>query len=260
VNDVNDHHQWPDALESLVETLDHLDRVVVLAETPSTQDALLRLDPEPGTVLVAAAQTGGRGRLGRHWSDHPGAGTAVSIAVATDTPPVLCARAAVALARAYAPLVGRRHARIGIKWPNDLVLIDPRPRKLAGVLVEQQGARAIVGIGVNVSDRPWPEELAGQGGSLQDAGIELTRLEAMTALLRAWDEAVGMSLDSLREQFGAHDLLRGRQAVFDERGTLHEGTVEVVDPFGGILLRTPAGPILLEPDTAKLHAWEPLSD
>ena len=164
------------------------------------------------------------------------------------------------MARAYAPLVGSRRGRIGIKWPNDLVLLDPRPRKLAGVLVEQQGARAIVGIGVNVSDRPWPKELVGQGGSLQDAGMELTRLEAMDALLRSWDEAAGMSLESLREQFGEHDLLRGRQAVFDERGTLHEGTVEEVDPFGGILLRTPAGPILLQPDIARLMEWDSPSD
>ena len=40
-----DHLQWPDPLESLVEELEHFTKVVVIDETESTQDALVRLDP-----------------------------------------------------------------------------------------------------------------------------------------------------------------------------------------------------------------------
>ena len=257
---MNDHHAWPDRLEDLVEQSTHLRRVVVMAQTPSTQDALLRLDPEPGTVLVTAAQTGGRGRLGRAWSDQPGAGIAVSIAVNADRPAVLCARAAVALACAYSPMVKREAGRVGIKWPNDLVLLASTPRKLAGVLVEQQGDRAIVGIGVNVASRAWSGDLADTAVALEDAGVQITRLEAMVALLQSWDRALSMGLDELSAEFGAHDLLRGRQVVFEENGMLHEGIVEEVDPFGGILLRTTAAPMLLKPDIARLHSWHSSSD
>ena len=61
---------WTDRLQSvLVEAGGPFDRVVVVPETSSTQDAARRLDREPGTVVIACRQTAGRGRLGRTWAD-----------------------------------------------------------------------------------------------------------------------------------------------------------------------------------------------
>jgi BirA family biotin operon repressor/biotin-[acetyl-CoA-carboxylase] ligase len=66
-------------------------------------------------------------------------------------------------------------ARPMLKWPND-VLVDGR--KLAGVLTEMntQGARlahVIVGIGVNLRSRVFPESLADTATSLAQAGVEV---------------------------------------------------------------------------------------
>ena len=257
---IPDHLQWPDPLEDLVAELEHLTGVVVVGETDSTQDALVRMDPAPGTVLVAARQTGGRGRLGRRWEDDLGTGIAVSLAVASEAPALLCARAAVAMSRAYVPLLAGVGVEAGIKWPNDLVLLDPRPRKLAGVLVEQVGGRAIIGIGVNVHARNWPDELAGSACSLEEAGASIDRLEAITLLLRAWDRVAVQSEESLRTAFMEVDLLAGRRVVFEESGSLHEGVVEGVDPFSGVFLRTDQGLMHMRPDHARLHAWSDILD
>ena len=61
-------HRWADDLETHLSGLDllGLDRVVVLAETASTQDAALRhAGGKPGLLCMTGRQTGGRGRLGR---------------------------------------------------------------------------------------------------------------------------------------------------------------------------------------------------
>ncbi len=255
-----DHLRWPDPLEDLVDGLQHLTGIVVVDETDSTQDALSRLDPAPGTVLVAGRQTGGRGRLGRRWADDQGTGIAVSLAVAAEAPALLCARAAVAMARAYMPLLAGSGVEAGIKWPNDLMVLDPRPRKLAGVLIEQVGERAIIGIGVNVGARDWPAELAGTACSLEDAGASIERLEAITLLLRAWNDVADQPEEVLRTAFTEVELLTGRRVVFEEGGNLHEGLVESVDPFSGVLLRTDRGLMHMPPDQARMHAWSDLPD
>ena len=57
-------------------------RVVTVRETASTQDAARRLG-EPGTLVAAGRQTGGRGRLGRRWFDDEGMGVAATLILET---------------------------------------------------------------------------------------------------------------------------------------------------------------------------------
>lgn len=104
-----------------------------------------------GLVLVAEAQSAGRGRLGRAWVSPPGAGLTFSVLL-RPPPPVarwgwLPLLAGTAIAAAVRELAGVPAA---VKWPNDLLVGAPE-RKAAGLLAEVAGDAVVLGVGLNVS-------------------------------------------------------------------------------------------------------------
>jgi BirA family biotin operon repressor/biotin-[acetyl-CoA-carboxylase] ligase len=142
----------------------------------STNDAATRLAeagaPE-GTMVVAAAQTSGRGRLGREWFSPPDAGLYVSV-VCRDrrATPFLTLAGGVAVAE------GIRAATalpVEIKWPNDIVIAANGParrRKVAGILAEAttnaDGLQYVVlGFGINLRSVAYPAGIADRASSLE---------------------------------------------------------------------------------------------
>lgn len=119
---------------------------------------LARREALAWTAVRADTQTGGRGRLGRSWSDSPGGSLLLTALV--DHPRGLEALLGPAMALACAEaLEAMGTPQIAVKWPNDLLLDW---RKIAGVLTEGpvEGLFA-VGIGVNANGHTedLPEEL-----------------------------------------------------------------------------------------------------
>jgi BirA family biotin operon repressor/biotin-[acetyl-CoA-carboxylase] ligase len=125
----------------------------VTGETGSTNADLLeeaRTGAAEGLVLVAEAQTAGRGRLGRSWSSPPQAALAFSV--------LLRPAAVPPSSRAWLPLVtgvavaAALRAEAGVsatlKWPNDVLVAD---RKIAGILAEAHGDAIVAGVGLNVT-------------------------------------------------------------------------------------------------------------
>ncbi len=121
-------------------------QIVELDTAISTQAvarSLLGTDPCPDVVL-AATQTAGRGRCGRSWISPIGGMYATLIVPTTD---LLFARAALAVVKA----LHQTGIRSWIKWPNDLLV---EGRKIAGLLIEVLGDRALVGVGINLDTSP----------------------------------------------------------------------------------------------------------
>lgn len=155
-SDLASHPQVVALLESSPtwHTLEHL------AEVTSTQDvALARLNAgvPPGVVVVADAQTAGRGRLGRPWRDAvqgrtgPANLAITATAVAPDAGAGMVPLVVgIAVAEAFQGSGGSPR----LKWPND-VLLDGR--KAAGILVERhtlsRGAVLLIGCGLNLDWR-----------------------------------------------------------------------------------------------------------
>ncbi|HSH45134.1 MAG TPA: biotin--[acetyl-CoA-carboxylase] ligase [Longimicrobiales bacterium] len=182
----------------------------ILERVPSTNDFARSLAEDgcpEGTVVLADHQTHGRGRRGRAWVAGPGQGLALSMVLRprrTHTGDALPLRVGLAAARAVEDVTG---VRVGIKWPNDLVVRpddqafqpdhaggqpdnagvrpedpaarpdDPvvRDRKLGGVLCEAvreggQVAFVLAGVGINVHQGAddWPRELRGIATSLAE--------------------------------------------------------------------------------------------
>jgi BirA family biotin operon repressor/biotin-[acetyl-CoA-carboxylase] ligase len=160
----------------------------------------------------------------------------------------------VALADALeppAPEAATRHGRprIGLKWPNDLWLMDEAAsgRKLGGILIETVSAGshrlAVVGIGLNV--RPMPIEGASQGFAC------LQELQADTDPVKVLHQVASPLVSALRRfersgfaafaaRFGARDMLRGH-AVQTTQANATEGVAEGVSPQGALLVRTVSG-------------------
>lgn len=136
-------------------------RVLFLDEVDSTQRVAIEWvlrNERAWDAVCADHQTAGRGRRGTHWYDEPGASLLVSFALwdtPLPTPPgLLGIAAAVAAAEALETVFPTLPIRL--KYPNDLML---HGRKLGGVLVEIAQETAIVGIGINLAQREFPEPL-----------------------------------------------------------------------------------------------------
>ena len=144
----------------------------------------------PHDVFTADFQTAGRGRLDHKWDSPEGTNLLMSVVLPVDgqTPEAVATLplvAGLAVAKGLSGLRTRRDSsvgkslrgRIAIKWPND-VLVDGK--KIAGILCERHGDCVIVGIGVNVRQRVWPDELHGRATSV----LEATGWQMKTALVR----------------------------------------------------------------------------
>jgi BirA family biotin operon repressor/biotin-[acetyl-CoA-carboxylase] ligase len=242
---------WPDRLQRVLDDIGGpWRRVCVIGETPSTQDAAVELNAEPGDIVTAWRQTAGRGRRGRSWADTTASGIAVTFVTEAGSPPRLAVSAAVGTALAAERILGRP---VGIKWPNDIVAGG---RKLAGVLVEQIARRALIGIGVNVAQTVWPPALAGRAVSLAELGAAVDRVDAVAALLDGMSRALGFTEPALGEAFATRDVLAGTRATFRTPEKIITGTVLRIDPLRGLLVEADGSRLHLSAETTTVVSDE----
>ena len=241
--------------------------LMVRAEVGSTNDEAwdaLAVDAPDGTIVVADAQTRGRGRAGRAWHTAPGRALALSVLLHQG-----CDRGSLGLLPLAAGLaVAQALETLGaapmIKWPNDVLLGG---RKVAGVLCESRriqpapgystsppgregapaGARdaAVVGVGVNVAQDAgdFPPEIAETATSLALAGIATDRESVAAAFLDALEP-----LWTGLQEGGRAELLAAWSARADFWGRV-------------VTVRTPAGVVCgvarsLDPDGALVLVLE----
>jgi BirA family biotin operon repressor/biotin-[acetyl-CoA-carboxylase] ligase len=209
-----------------------LPRVEYLTETSSTLDVAHTLAEQgtpAGTLILAEAQTAGRGRMGRSWRSEPGAGlwlTVIERPVDASGLDVLSLRIGLALAPvldAFAP------ARVQLKWPNDLYVDE---RKLGGILVEarwRDGAPEWLAIGVGINLRApasEPRAIALREGVARDEV-----LERVVPAIRSAAAMTGVLAPSEREAFASRDRAAGRWCVEPVAGI-----VRGIDASGGLLV------------------------
>ena len=122
--------------------------------TNSYLKQLARDGAPSGTAVVAASQTGGRGRMGHSFSS-PVGGIYLSYLMHPDTSPEITTHltmwTAVTVRRVIEDFCG---VKADIKYVNDLLY---RGKKLCGILVELCEENLVIGIGLNVNANPMPE-------------------------------------------------------------------------------------------------------
>jgi BirA family biotin operon repressor/biotin-[acetyl-CoA-carboxylase] ligase len=240
---------WPARLHAACADCTLLRTAVALETTTSTQDAPETRSAHAGTLVTAWRQSSGRGRFGRNWADTATMGIAVTFVVDAQPAERLALAGAVAAAEAAESTLG---ARVGIKWPNDIVVGG---RKLAGVLIETTSGRALIGIGMNIAQPRFEAELEDRATSLAMLGAHADRIEVLCALIGTLDRALLASDAALVEHFLARDALRGTRALFSTPAGPVEGEVRSVDPMRGLVVRTDSGEHFLPAHSTSVAEW-----
>ena len=206
-----------------------------------------------GAVIVADAQTAGRGRRGRLWSSPRGAGLYVSVVLrpALDATSgivlsLLTLGAGVAVRDAIASATG---VAAHLKWPNDIVI---GRRKLAGILAEgiaigTPAQAVILGIGINIAPSSHPEEVALRATTLEDErGSAVDRARLLDEILATLADVChrlhrGETDDILRAWREAAPSAEDAEVEWDAGNGVRRGTTAGIDAAGALLIRTPAG-------------------
>ncbi|MDH4389890.1 MAG: biotin--[acetyl-CoA-carboxylase] ligase [Aquabacterium sp.] len=220
-------------------------------------------DAAKPALLVAAQQTAGRGRHGKAWVSGTGAavGASLTFSLALPLAPAdwsgLSLAVGLALVDALDPPLPGQPPRLGLKWPNDLILLDDGGRaphigrKCGGILIEtvQLGTQrlAVLGIGLNI--QPLPAQAGAPVLSWGHACLQelLPGLDAPAALARvllplvhAMHAFTAMGFAPLQPAFARRDVLAGR-AVATTLPGLPQGQADGVDATGTLWLLAGGG-------------------
>jgi BirA family biotin operon repressor/biotin-[acetyl-CoA-carboxylase] ligase len=218
----------------------------------STNDWAKRRAAEPSCPLpllvVAEAQTAGRGRGANRWWSAPGSLIFSLVLPPEQLPsqlgssPLISIATAVAVTETIVPLLGEHQA--GIHWPNDVVAGG---RKIAGILVEVLGNRRhVIGIGLNVNNRlaEAPPEILKRATTLWELTHTLHDLTTVLIdVLRRLEVRVGQLTTPV-------DLVRRANVLCLQQGmplNLRQGDRTIagrcagIAVDGGLLLDTPQG-------------------
>lgn len=232
----------------------HLKPKVLRYESlPSTNTELSRLateGAEEGVSVVADEQTAGRGRLQRAWSSPKGAGlyfsTLLRPKIAVNYWPLITMMAAVGV---YDALGEACRLQADIKWPNDLLSGE---RKICGILAEAidtPGGRAvIVGIGINLTENAYPQEIGDIATSVSEATNRPADREAILASVLRW---LTHWYALLNEPAGAESIVNawsnrssyafGRVVQVSNGDEVWQGTTSGIERDGALRLRMEDG-------------------
>lgn len=206
-----------------------------------------------GTLITADGQEAGVGRRGRSWSSESGQGIYMSIVLRpqlpTENASMLTLVAAMAVSKAIYAIVRDCGIFPFIKWPNDIVI---HGKKVCGILTEMSTKNGeidyiIVGIGINVHNRHFAEDIAHMATSVElETGYEVAREVLATLVLQEFEKyyAIFMQeqdLSLLQEEYQKMSANKGRKVtVLDPAGD-YEGTARGITSKGELIVDTPAG-------------------
>ena len=251
-------------LENRLETRWAGHPLIFTQETGSTNADIFKLSDmgyPQGTLAVTSKQTAGKGRRGRTWISPPDVNVYMSLLLKPDlrpeTAPMLTLVMALAVLQACEKLYtdpDQNHEdgglHFGIKWPNDIVVsADGGPyRKICGILTEMRMEEKeirdiVIGIGINVNQAEFPEEIRETAGSLALAlGHPVSRANLTAEVWKYFEEYYEVfeqarSLSPLREVYERALVNRGKKVRVLDPQSPYEGVALGVSEEGELLVQ-----------------------
>ena len=203
-----------------------------------------------GTLVVADMQEGGKGRRGRSWVSPAGEGIWMSILLRPEIHAVsasmLTLVMALAAERGIREITGEQSL---IKWPNDLVL---NKKKICGILTEMATEQmeikyVIVGIGINVGQKVFPEELKQSATSIfLETGKKYDRSLMIGAVMEALEEYYEMfikteDMSGLLELYNEKLVNRNQEVCVLAADGDFRGIARGINRTGGLLVELEDG-------------------
>lgn len=240
---------------------------LTLANTLTSTNRELLLNPEHGKLIAAEWQDGGRGRLGRTWLGVLGGSLLFSFAWRFERGSAQLAGLPLAVGVAIASALKQTGiAQIGLKWPNDLLLQGAPGEwaKVGGILIEMQGdalgpSHVVIGIGLNV-DLPmeWHQQLDQAVASLSSGGLSCGRNELLATIIQQLETTLTQFAETgfapLRPQWEAlHAWSNAALNVIAANGNIQTGQFAGLAADGSLKLATPQGEILVHSGDVSLR-------
>ena len=219
-------------------------------EIDSTNNEVRRMAEQgapEGTLVVAEIQTAGKGRRGRRWDSPKGSGIWHSFLLRPEFAPehasMLTLLAAMAVRKSVSDVTGLECL---IKWPNDIVI---NGKKICGILTEMSAQfdyinHIVIGIGINVHNESFPEELQDHAGSLLlECGKRVHRADLIEAFLEEFERLYAIylqteDLSALQEEYDQLLVNRGRQVRVLDPKEPFEGKAMGITKKGELIVDT----------------------
>jgi BirA family biotin operon repressor/biotin-[acetyl-CoA-carboxylase] ligase len=222
-----------------------------LTSTQERARDLARSGTTHGTLVVARVQTGGRGRLGRHWGS-PVGGLWMSIVLRPEFEAGLAARITQTAAVGVARALWEVGVEARIKWPNDLLAGG---KKICGILAESSVGRggrldyAVLGVGMNANLDP--SDLGVRDREVTTIRSELGHDVELLSLLRLVLSNLDAELGRIRDFGAVLEEWRNLNCTLGHKVSVRrfdqtiEGRAIDLTPEGSLLLFTPGGTVEL---------------
>ncbi|MFQ6809954.1 MAG: biotin--[acetyl-CoA-carboxylase] ligase [Blautia sp.] len=206
-----------------------------------------------GAVFLAEAQTRGKGRIGRVWNSPPRENIYMNLLLME--PEIFPENAAsltlvmgLSVAQAAIEVTGKS---AGIKWPNDVVMSG---KKICGILTEMQVSGTMpkyitIGVGINVNQREFPEELQDKATSLRLEKGEILEREEMAAKTLEYFEKnyekflQTQDLSFLKSEYEALLLNQNQPVRLIEKGIESRGIARGITGKGELLVELETGEV-----------------
>lgn len=228
-------------------------QLVVFEKTDSTNDQAKKMAEEgagQGLLVVSDCQTAGKGRRGRSWDSKAGEGIFMTLLLKPDIAPgnasMLTLVMALAVRAGIAKVTG---IDTQIKWPNDIVCDG---KKVCGILTEMSAQidyinYIVIGTGINVSNKTFPEEVAPTATSLYlITGVPSSRAKLIAEIMAEFETYYAQylqtqDLSGLVNEYNSHLVNRGRSVrVLDPRNE-YTGVAQGINQAGELLVQTEDG-------------------
>ncbi len=233
-----------------------IQEILVFSEIDSTNSELLRRynkGQQGSALVVAQAQTSGRGRRGREWHSPSNGGLYMSLGMpfanSTKDLQALSLVTAISVATAISSIC---QIKLELKWPNDVLATN---KKLAGILLERHISQAqsyiVFGIGVNLQftqeqrsaiDRPVADLK-----SLVSDNIEPQRIAGaiVNELIADLEKFLKHGFGPFKDIWNNYDRYAESDIVIDNGAERLIGKSLGVNEEGSLMLLTATGPITL---------------
>ena len=191
-------------------------------------------------VVVADAQTAGKGRMGRQFYSPDKTGLYMSFVYEPETDfkdsVTVTSAAAVAVVRAIEELTDLSPK---IKWVNDIYIDD---KKVSGILTEAvtgDKTLIIVGIGVNITTDKFPNEIKNTATSLNQA---VDKNNLLLSIVKHLLELInGLPQRTFLPEYKQKSMVIGKDVCFIKDGISKEGIAVDINQNGALVVQTADG-------------------
>jgi BirA family biotin operon repressor/biotin-[acetyl-CoA-carboxylase] ligase len=200
-----------------------------------------------GTLVVADQQTAGKGRRGRKWESPAGNSIFMTLLLKPEINPNNASMLTLVAAMAVCGAIRRvTESEALIKWPNDIVIDG---KKICGILTEMSAqfdyiSHIVIGIGINVHNEEFPEEIKDTAGSLlQACGRHFHRANLIEAFLEEFERAYAIYLQTedmtgLQKEYDRLLVNKGRQVHVLDPKEPFEGKAMGITKRGELIVDT----------------------